>query len=115
MSAPQSRATDELGRRIGRAEFLVFVLQRGEPREQLVEIAVGDDGRVLDVVAELVAADLVGKLLPLAPDVRRGSQARRIGVVALTVYDFPQHRLNRRQLDRRQAAAAGFKNREGVL
>ena len=47
------------------------LLERGELAEQLVELAVGDDRRVLDVVAELVAAHLVGQLLPLAPDVRR--------------------------------------------
>ena len=47
------------------------VLERLQLAQQLVELAVGDDRARPDVVAELVAAHLLGELLPLAPDVRR--------------------------------------------
>jgi hypothetical protein len=66
----ESRSADELRRRIRDAKFGVLLLQCGEGAEQLVELAVGDDRRIPDVVAELVVADLLGELLPLAPDVR---------------------------------------------
>jgi hypothetical protein len=65
----ETRTTDELGRRVGGAQFRIALLKGGEVAEQLVEFPVGDDGRVLDVVAELVAADLVGQRLPLASHV----------------------------------------------
>ena len=40
-----------------------------DAKHKRVEFAVGDDRRVLDVVAELVAADVLGQQLPLTPHV----------------------------------------------
>ena len=60
----EAGAADELGRRVGRAQFGMFVLERGETTQQHVEVRVGDDRRIADVVAELVFAHLVGKFTP---------------------------------------------------
>ena len=42
----------------------MLLLQRGQLTEQLVELAVRDDGSVSDVIAELVAADFLSQFLP---------------------------------------------------
>ncbi len=47
----------------------MFVFERLQFTQQLVELRVGDDRRVLDVVAELVVAHLVGELLPASAQV----------------------------------------------
>jgi len=46
-------------------------LERFKPAQQLVELRVGDDRRVADVVTELVFADLVGQLTPSPPNLGR--------------------------------------------
>jgi hypothetical protein len=63
----ETRAADQLGRRVGHPQLGVAVFQGEEFVEQRIEVGVGDDRRVLDVVAELVFAHLVGKLLPAPP------------------------------------------------
>lgn len=47
----------------------MLLLERIEPAQQRVELAVGDDRRVADVVAELMVAHLVGEFLPLAAQI----------------------------------------------
>ena len=61
----------------------MLVLERLQLAQQLVELRVGDDRCVPDVVAELVLAHLVGEFLPSAAQVGVG------GVVGL----FGQRRL----------------------
>ncbi len=75
----ESRSADELGGRIRRPQLGVALLQRGELTEQRVELPVGDDGCVPDVVAELMTADVVGEHLPLAADVGGDGVGRGIG------------------------------------
>ncbi len=67
----EAGAADQLGRRVGRAQLGMLVLERGEPAQQLVEVRVGDDRRVAHVVAELVFAHLVGQFTPSAADFGR--------------------------------------------
>ena len=55
-------AGDALGRRIGRDEVRVFLLQPLELVEQAIERLVGDLRGVVDVVALFVMADRVTKL-----------------------------------------------------
>ena len=54
----------------GDPQFGVALLEREQFVEQRVEVRVGDDRRVLDVVAELVFAYLVGELLPAPSHLR---------------------------------------------
>src|ERR1700761_4582495 len=49
----------------------MFVLERGQPTQQLIEVRVGDDRRVAHVVAELVFSPLVGQFAPTTTDFRR--------------------------------------------
>ena len=63
----ESRAADELRRRIGGTQLRVFVLERLQFAQQLVELGIGDDRSIPDVVPELVSTHLVGELLPATP------------------------------------------------
>ncbi len=65
----EPRTADQLGGRIGRAQFGVLILERLQPAQQFVELAVGDDRRVTHVVAELMFANLVSEFLPLPAQV----------------------------------------------
>ena len=65
----EARAADQLRRRVGGAQFGMLVFERLQLAQQLVELGVGDDRRVPDVVAELVLAHLVGEFLPAAAQI----------------------------------------------
>ena len=52
-----------LRRRIGRDEIRILRFERFQLVEKTIELLVGDLGRVVDVVALFVVADLVAKLL----------------------------------------------------
>src|SRR5690606_9241302 len=62
-------APDLLGGRLRDPQLRPLLLELLQPAHELVELGVADGGRVLDVVGELVAADLLGQLLPLVTDV----------------------------------------------
>jgi hypothetical protein len=49
-----------------------LLLQRLEFAQQRVELGVGDDGGVFDVIAELVCTHLVGQFLPAAAQIGIG-------------------------------------------
>ena len=68
----EARAADQLRRRIGGAQLGVVVFERLQLAQQLVELRVGDDRRVPDVIAELVVAHLVGEFLPSAAQIGVG-------------------------------------------
>ena len=68
----EARAADQLRRRIGCPQLGVFVLERLQLAQQLVELRVGDDRRVADVVAELVLTHLVCQFLPAAAQIGIG-------------------------------------------
>ena len=68
----EAGAADQLRRRIGRPQLGVVVLERLQLAQQLVELGVGDDRRVPDVVAELVVTHLVGEFLPAAAQIGFG-------------------------------------------
>ena len=69
----EAGTADQLRRRIGRPQLGVVVLERLQFTQQLVELGVGDDRRVPDVVAELVLTHLVGQFLPAAAQIGFGS------------------------------------------
>ena len=54
-------AADPLSRRIRRHELGIFVFQRLEALHQLIELEVGDFGRVLDVVEPFVTANILAQ------------------------------------------------------
>ena len=60
----EAGAAHQLRRRIGRTQLGVFVFERLQLAQQLVELGVRDDRRVLDVVPELVLSHLIGQFLP---------------------------------------------------
>ena len=68
----EARAADQLRRRIGCPQLGVVVFERLQLAQQLVELRVGDDRRVPDVVAELVLTHLVGQFLPAAAQIGIG-------------------------------------------
>ncbi len=64
--APPTSWVGESGTKLGGEALL-----EGEQLvEQLVELRVGHDRRVLDVVAELMLTHLFGKILPTPPHIR---------------------------------------------
>lgn len=58
-------ATDELRRRVGSSQIRVLLFESIELPEQCVECTVRNDGRITNVVAELMLAYLFGQLRPL--------------------------------------------------
>ncbi|COW94196.1 Uncharacterised protein [Mycobacterium tuberculosis] len=61
----EAGTADQLGRRIGRAQLGMLLLEGFQTAQQLVEFRVADDRRVPHVITELVLTHLLGQCLPL--------------------------------------------------
>ncbi len=81
----EAGSADQLRGRVGRAQLGVSVLERLQFTQQRVEFRVGDDRRVLDVVAELVITDLIGELLPASA---QGGLGRILGLFGQRRFGF---------------------------
>ncbi len=65
-------SADELGRRVGSGQLRMRLLEFLQTPQQPVELAVGDDRCVFDVVPELMFTDLLGQRRPLFSHVADG-------------------------------------------
>lgn len=77
----EAGTADQLGRRIGRAQLGMLLLEGFQTAQQLVEFRVADDRRVPHVITELVLTHLLGQCLPLPQHLGSGL----IGVWELTL------------------------------